>query len=209
MSTACVVIEVALPDGEIRRQFGTAFFIDQKHLITAGHNTFSKDGPIKLQIIKPGVSHVNYSKYLNGGYDTIDCTVVGSLYKQHGPAEKDIAILYAGSYSVSVDHFVQLSNSVPQPGDYVDVIGYPGELNTAWMRRQDPQVNDIDESLKAVEKLLPKRTLTVTRGTVKSVGPTVEYNLSTCPGMSGSCVLHKGKVIGIDPPQVKKYNDSK
>ena len=196
---------MTLADGEIRRQFGTAFFIDKKFLITAGHNTFSKDGQIKIQIIQPGLSHVNYSKYLNGGYDTIDCTVVGSLFQVNGPAEKDIAILYAGSYSVSVDHFVQISDNVPQQGDYVDVIGYPGEINTAWMRRQEPQVNDIDESLKDAEKLLPKRTLTVTRGTVKSAGPIVEYNLSTCPGMSGSCVLHKGKVIGIDPLQSKKY----
>ena len=198
---------MALADGGIRRQFGTAFFIDKKHLITAGHNTFSKDGPIKLQIIQPGLSHVNYSKYLKGGYDTIDCTMVGSLYKLNGPAERDIAILDAGSYSVSVDHFVQLSDNVPQQGDYVDVIGYPGELSTAWMRKQEPQVNDIDESLKAVEKLLPRRTLTVTRGTVKSAGPIVEYNLSTCPGMSGSCVLHKGKVIGMDPLHVKNCND--
>jgi V8-like Glu-specific endopeptidase len=106
-----------------------------------------------------------------------------------------MAILCAGSYNASADHFVELSTELPQQDEYVDVIGYPGELNTAWMRTQD-RVNDIDESLKEVEKLLPKRTLTVTRGTVKSSGSIVTYNLSTCPGMSGSCVLYKGKVIG-------------
>ena len=38
--------------------------------------------------------------------------------------------------------------------------------------------------------------LTVTRGTLEHVGPTIPYRASTCPGMSGSCVLYKGAVVG-------------
>jgi len=200
-STVCIVIDISSPNGGYQRQFGTAFFIDKKFLITAGHNVFPKeDSRIKIQIIQPGLSHVNYTKYENGEYVTIDCTVDDSLYKKvNGPYEKDIAILHAGSYSAPIDHFVELSADLPEQDAVVDVIGYPGELGAAWMRRQD-KVNDIDESLKAVAKLLPVRTLTATRGTVQSVkGSTITYNVSTCPGMSGSCVLHKGKVIGIDP----------
>lgn len=200
-STACIVIDITLPTGEVQRQFGTAFFIDKKFLITAGHNLFHKETSYnKIQIIQPGLGHVNYTKYEDGEYVTIDCTVVQSLYKFNGPCERDIAILHAGSYSAPIDQFVELSADLPGKDAVVDVIGYPGELGAAWMRKQD-KVKDIDESLKAVAKLLPVRTLTATRGTVQSAkGTTVAYNLSTCPGMSGSCVLHKGKVIGIDPP---------
>lgn len=131
---------------------------------------------------------------MDGKVSTNDCTVVSSLYTHNGLSERDIAILHAGSYNAA--YYLQISADAIPENAIVDVLGYPGELKSEWMRTQ--VVNDVDESLNAAAKLLPKRTLTVSRGTVQSIGSTVSYNLSTCPGMSGSCVLHRGKVIGID-----------
>lgn len=136
---------------------------------------------------------------MDGEISTIDCTVVKSLYGKDGPPEKDIALLDAGSHNAA--DFLQVHPLLDLPREYddnlqlVDVIGYPGELKSEWMRTQ--KVKDVDQSLEAVAKLLPRRTLTVTRGVLKNIGKTVTYDLSTCPGMSGSCVLYKGKVIGI------------
>lgn len=198
MCTSFLHIEVSLPGGRIQRHFGTAFFIDRKHLITAGHNTYIKEGTIKkIQITYPGLWRVNYTQLLDGKICTIDCTEVKSLYSKQGPYERDIALLHAGSHNAA--DFLQLSPELPKEIDddhaLVDVIGYPGELKSEWMRTQK-DIKDVDQSLDDVAKLLPKRTLTVTRGVLKSIGKTVSYDLSTCPGMSGSCVLYKGKVIG-------------
>ena len=83
----------------------------------------------------------------------------------------------------------------PPPVDAtVDVIGYPADLTPAMLKGQ--KLNDIDRSLDEVQKLLPKRTLTASRGVVQSSGSIITYTLSTVPGMSGSCVLYEGKVIG-------------
>ena len=188
-------VEVSYSGGQTHGQFGTAFFVDSKHLITAGHNVFIKettDSIKKIRITYPGLSHVNYTQLMDGEISTIDCTLIKSLYTKDGPPEKDIALLHAGSHNAA--DFVQLSSELPQLNhdnlDRVDVIGY-----SKWMKTQ--KVKDVDQSLDAVAKLLPRRTLTVTRGVLESVGKTVSYDLSTCPGMSGSCVLYRGNVIGI------------
>jgi len=197
--TALLCIDVSLPGGRIQRHFGTAFFIDEKHLITAGHNTSIKeikDHPKKIQITYPGLTYVNYTQLTKRKISTIDCTLVASFYSKQGPPEKDIALLHAGSYN-SAD-YVQLSSDLPNVSGngpaQVDVIGYPGEHKSEWMQTQN--VADVDQSLGAVAILLPKRTLTVTHGSVKTVDKIIGYDLSTCPGMSGSCVLYNGKVIG-------------
>ena len=69
---------------------------------------------------------------------TIDCTVVKSLYSKDGPPEKDIALLDAGSHNAADFLQVQLSFDLPKGDDdnlgLVDVIGYPGELKSEWMR---------------------------------------------------------------------------
>jgi len=50
--------------------------------------------------------------------------------------------------------------------------------------------------------MLPIRNLVISRGTVIECTKTrVSYRLSTVPGMSGSCVLYQGTLIGIFSPQ--------
>jgi len=58
------------------------------------------------------------------------------------------------------------------------------------------KLNDITTSLAQVAKLLPNRRLSVSRGAVEATGDVISYNLSTVPGMSGSCVVFQGKAIG-------------
>jgi len=169
-------------------------------LITAGHNIYGQSG--RVRITYPGLRHLNYTQLTDGRVATIDCTVVGTLYTKNGPCEKDIAILHAGSHNAA--DVLQLSAELPQPNEFISVIGYPGELKSEWMKTQIG-IKDVDSSLDAAAKLLPKRTLTVSRGAVKSTGATMAYTVSTCPGMSGSCVLYKGKVIGKD--QIKCRTD--
>lgn len=199
-------VTVSFPGGQTKHQFGTAFFIDKKLLITAGHNIHTPEGATKkIQITYPGLPFVNYTHLMEGEISTIDCTVVKSFYSKDGPPEKDIALLDAGSHNAADFLQVPLSVDLPKEDDdnlgLVDVIGYPGEHKSEWMRTQ--KVKDVDQSLEAVAKLLPRRTLTVTRGVLKGIRKTVTYDISTCPGMSGSCVLCKGKVIGISHSRTK------
>ena len=132
---------------------------------------------------------------MNGNLATIDCTVVASLYEKNGPSQTDIAILHSGSYNAP--SYLPLSTDVPAMHALVNIVGYPGELKLEWIRTQ-VGIRNADESLKATAKLLPIRTLTVSSGTVQSNGVMMAYNVSTCPGMSGSCVLSSGKVVGND-----------
>jgi len=44
--------------------------------------------------------------------------------------------------------------------------------------------------------VFPAGSLLVTRGTVEDSDETMSYQISTCPGMGGSCVLYQGSVIG-------------
>lgn len=175
----------------------TAFFIDRKHLLTAGHNLCKKNAGLKrVQVIEPGRSYLDSTKLAQGKYYGIICEVVCNIYNENGSYEADIALLHTGSFSWP--NSLELSTVSPPNGSTVDVIGYPAELNSAWMRTQG-NLQDIEESLAIVEKLLPKQTPSISRGTVVNTGAMISYNLSTVPGMSGACVVYEGKVIGIFP----------
>ena len=113
-----------------------------------------------------------------------------------GTYKTDIALLGVGTYRGTVA--AQLSTDLPPVGSTVDVIGYPGDLKSPiWMKNKVDLLNDIDRSVATLQKLLPSRTIVTSRGTVREcTGTLIKYNLSTVPGMSGSCVLYQGKLIG-------------
>jgi len=160
--------------------------------LTAGHNVHG--APKKsVRITLPGFPHVNYSKLTQGKLFTVECEVLSCQYSK-GNATKDIAILHAGS-SLAAD-CLELSSELPPLDAVVCVVGYPGHIKPEWMETQKG-ITDVDESIGVAAKLLPERTLTATRGTVASSGPLITYSLSTVPGMSGSCVIYKGKVVGL------------
>ena len=178
---------------------GTAFFIDSEHLVTAGHNLKRpEDYAVKsVHAISPGESYLNYDKLLDGAYPSLECAVIANLYT--GSYGTDIALLrvpkgYKGPAAASV------LTEPPPIGSTIDVIGYPGDSskNPLWLKDKKPQLKSIERSLETIQKLLPIRKLAVSRGTVQECTATlVKYKLSTVPGMSGSCVLHQGKLIGV------------
>jgi V8-like Glu-specific endopeptidase len=181
--------------------YGTAVFIDDKHLLTAGHCFYDKsrrtDTIKRIRVVYPGLPYVNYSDLHSGEIFTLDCTIIKNLFKGAPDLnEPDIALLHAGTGNGPLG--TELSANVPKPGAIVDVIGYPQEPVTAWFKKKLKNINDLDETIKTVRKLLPYRTLTISRGTIKTVGKGyITYNVSTVPGMSGSCLVYEGKVIGI------------
>ena len=176
-------------------QIATAFFIGPKHLLTAAHSLHKRDSSCEsIQLIGPGIPHIDVNKFYNNDYATVDCDVIGTYYDVKGPYQNDIALLYSGSFNSP--HFIQLSTVAPLKGENVDVIGYPGPASEVWMSTQG-KLNDITTSLARVAKLLPNRRLSVSRGTVEATGDIISYNLSTVPGMSGSCVVYQGKAIGL------------
>ena len=129
--------------------------------------------------------------------ETIECTVLGSLYKKDGPGHLDISMLHSGTYNSP--NFLELSTDPIPLNAIVDVIGYPGRHSTEFILSHSGLAKPFQEHIASADTLLPAQTLTVTRGTIETVGSTISYRISTCPGMSGSCLLYKGKAFGKRP----------
>jgi V8-like Glu-specific endopeptidase len=190
-----VLVEETQPDRRSKRNyFGTAFFVSENLLLTAGHIIAGVNGPIvQIRITQPGLDQVQPWQVSQRKVPTIVCKVVGTIYKRNGPLSTDITILDSGSFRNST--YLPLALAVPQVQSNIDVIGYPGYIKHEWIEAHEG-VTDFDKGQKEAERLLPKGHLTVTRGTLEALGPVLSYNVSTCPGMSGSCVLYKGAVVG-------------
>jgi hypothetical protein len=163
-------------------------------LITAGHNTVGVNGPIsRIAITYPGIDQVRPWHVSQREVPTINCRVVATIYKRNGPTSKDIAILDAGSFCAA--KYIRLSSFIPPPEMPVCVIGYPGDIKRGWIEAQ-VGLDNLDEIHENATQLFPKGRLTVSCGEVVTVGSTIEYAVSTCPGMSGACVVSNGLVIG-------------
>jgi hypothetical protein len=197
--TALLEVEFRKSDGAIVKGHGTAFFVTEKHLLTAGHN-IAADGPgtvrISLRIAYPGVKvYVADSSAIR----TLDCVLLKTLYGKGDKKNnsKDIAILRCeglngGPYlPLSSDHLP--SNTV------VDIVGYPSVGHHNCIARLQKDLKDSEASEASSKVLLPTDTLVVTRGTVEKTDADsglISYKVSTCSGMSGSCLLYEGKVYG-------------
>jgi hypothetical protein len=121
---------------------------------------------------------------------------VQNLYSGGRPSSKDIAILSSGSFESA--NFLPLSGDRIPVHRNVDVIGYPGEKRNLWLTEKHEGLNNVEESGVAGEVLLPTRQLVVTRGVVAyDAEDLTSYTISTCPGLSGACVMFNGKVHGI------------
>lgn len=178
--------------------FATAFYVKPNLLLTAGHAAVDLPDAVKTEryLFLPGKSSLNMDEISSRKPYTIRCEVVETLYKVDGQVHKDIAILSSGSFESQ--HYVELSTD-PVPADVtVDIIGYPGEKRTNWLREKHPELKSLVEGASAGEALLPTRKLVVTRGVVvhTSHDDLTSYNISTCPGLSGSCLMYQGKVHG-------------
>lgn len=181
---------------------GTAFFVGPRILLTAGHCVINaKEPTVRLLISTPGVDVIDVSMLLNGRMSGIDCTVVTNLFKKNGPFNKDIAIISSGSYISS--QYIQIGDGLLPADATVDIVGYPGEVTASWLRKHQGLVS-ADQSRDPAERLLPWRHLVISEGmVVDTTGPLTSYKISTCRGMSGSCLVYRGKAYGIFPaPEV-------
>jgi hypothetical protein len=200
--TVLLVCDFTNKIGSVTRHWGTAFFISPTHLLTAAHICFGDTPNAKLTrlfiVHPPGLPFVNYTALATDQLTTLECTIVGTVYgkKQCYTSMNDIAILHAGS--IKVPYYLPLSTTLPLEGAAVNVIGYPGRIQPKWIQMQ-PGIRDTDAGQKAAEILLPERRLTISQGKVTATGPLISYDVSTCPGMSGACVLYNDQIVGIIP----------
>ena len=153
---------------------------------------------MRIRITHPGVRYLDFKQLNSGAVSRIECTVLDTLYgHKDKTSHDDIAILDAGSYISG--HIVPLSLILPSAGEVLDIVGYPGQITTAWLGKHDA-IDNVDLAKPIADKLLPDRTLIASRGRTESVSTLIHYHLSTSPGMSGGCVVYKGKVIGAIIP---------
>jgi V8-like Glu-specific endopeptidase len=147
----------------------------------------------EIWITPPGLSQVYSWQVARGSVTTIKCKVLGTLYSPDGKVSNDLAILDTGSYTTT--SYLSLSSTILPDNAIVDVIGYPGDILHEWIKSHEG-LRTLKTRQEEAERLFQKGSLTVTRGMTKVVGNTITYNISTCPGMGGSCVLYKGYLIG-------------
>jgi V8-like Glu-specific endopeptidase len=179
--------------------YATAFFVAPNLLLTAGHAAVDLPDAVKTErhLFLPGTPRLNIDEVSSRKPYAIRCDVVETLYKVNGPISKDIAILSSGNFETR--DFLQLSSDPVAADATIDIIGYPGEKRSNWLREKHPELKSLVEGANAGELLLPTRQLVITRGVVAHTGyaDMTSYNISTCPGLSGSCLMHQGKVHGI------------
>jgi hypothetical protein len=193
-ASQCVAyLHVEFEDGSVR--VGTAFWISTTCLFTAGHTLHLQNNikPIRIRLIEPGIHAVGLQALRDGKYFKVGCTVLGKSPYNVTKWETDVALLYTPNFTWKKS--IGLSRELPPIGATVDVIGFPGELSR-WSLANREGLTDIDKGFEAAKKLLPEGDLTITRGTVQSVGNLISYKLSTVQGMSGSCVVYQGRAIG-------------
>ena len=197
-ATSLLMIEGVDSRGHRSLHFATAFFIAPSVLLTAGHAALEAAGAVRTDfyIFHPGTQYLDWNQVWRRTPSAIRCTVVQNLYSGGRSSSKDIAILSSGSFESA--HFLPLSGDRIPVHRNVDVIGYPGEKRNLWLTEKHEGLNNVEESGAAGEVLLPTRQLVVTRGVVAyDAEDLTSYTISTCPGLSGACVMFNGKVHGI------------
>ena len=195
-ATTCLLIDEKFPTGGIRKKYATAFFIDECHLITAGHNVLVEPGGSQEIKMTNAGSHVLDLKLAN----TQHCTLLENLLVSDKVKSRcDIAILKVAGHNARA--FLRPVWDAPLSKDnVVDIVGYPGDLKETWWEKYHTGVKDVREGWAAARKMLPLKTLTVTRGSVKRIGKGIIYSkISTCTGMSGGPLLSNGYSYGCLP----------
>ena len=215
--SVCVLMAESYPKGSdpsnpdtVRTVQGTAVFITATHIITAGHNldlrrnarhNFNKRRDVNFLISFPGMKDFDFGRAISGKMHTVKCKVLGCNYVKGNVVwdpVNDTAILETGFVCPS---WVQLTRDLPTSEAVVDVLGYPGTIGNDFVMKHPEFELKVKEGKEVAGALLPEWKLVVSRGKIQSVGDTVSYKLSTCPGMSGGCVVYKGKVIGAVKPR--------
>jgi hypothetical protein len=159
-----------------------------------------KPGKDAIEIKSMRLSYAG-AKTVDNQTNTFGCKVLATSYISSNPdnSRTDVAILECSSHEAGV--YLHLSDSINelQPGAVVDIIGYPCYF-TKDQENQFQEKGELrcyDESMKEAGKMLPPKTLTVSRGSVEEIQKgLIRYKISTLPGMSGACLMYNGKVYG-------------
>jgi V8-like Glu-specific endopeptidase len=199
----CLIVDELQPDGSVKHGYGTAFFVADNILLTAGHNLVSRRGYniIGIRVTIPGTKVVQLG---SDGILTLRCKIISNSFKGFNGScgREDIAILKCSGLATPARYLpLATDHGNLSPRAIVDVIGYPGFIETAWIERQHKgKLKNFEESAKVARKMLPERTLTVSRGSVEEIKDGLcSYRVSTCPGMSGGALISKGNVYGNFP----------
>jgi len=186
------ICHIGVMDKKGHTYSGTAFFVTETLLLTAGH--LVPDGKRKIIAQKPG---------------SIWCEVlVDSMFKKDPPCQV-IPCKFVGSGHSRVDlaviqveppfkatHIMKISQQRVRSGQGIDVIGYVGDYGSHYIRRMhggDPRRDDFD----AVNSLFPKGCLIVSYGAIEATGDELTYAASTVKGMSGGPIVYNGDAIGM------------
>jgi len=176
---------------------GTAFFVSNTMLVTAGH--MAPDGNRRIVAQHPGIRQAKM--FVQDLFrwpppaDTFECEFVAT-----GLPNVDITILKVKEGTYQAEAPVSIEQKRFVAGDGVDVLGYPGRYGDEYIRVMHGGETDRRE-LQDVGELFRRCELTVSYGTVVDTGGNMPmYRVSTVVGMSGSPVIVSGKVVGKISP---------
>ena len=199
-ATCFIVIEIKSASAKQSISGATAFFIDNRTLLTAGHNVMTEPkSHISVRALLPGtpVVSTDFKGIIKGiGVSTLTLEIVENYWRN--TPETDIAILRTVGVTWAPHVNLELSDILTQDA-LVNVLGYPAEYSDRSLAKEYGEV--VPDALFAgydeARKTLPKWTLVTSCGPVLTVGENLEYRLSTINGMSGGPVVYNGKVYGI------------
>lgn len=190
-ATVSIMVLETPPNGNSRRLYGSAFFIDAHHLLTAGHNVVHRDN-VDQKIF------ATYAGYpiIDNSSNLLECQLVHNLHTVHQEDPKrDIAILRVRGHAAGsfLPRFRDLKLS---PGQIIDVVGYPGTIMENFMALHKG-LNNTKAAREAMTSSLPPRTLSASRGLVEEIGEDlIRYTAATCQGMSGGPLMANNQVHG-------------
>src|ERR1700737_4179068 len=196
-ATCLLFVKITDAQNRVDWEFATAFFVGKNTLLTAGHAALdSRDTKTERYIFLPGTRYLDMDNVQTLTPYAIRCTVLDTIYKSTDPS-RDIAILSSGSFETQ-SYVTLAADRIPNEVT-VDIVGYPGRKSTKWLRDKHQGLRSLVDAEKSGEIFLPTGHLAVTRGVVleNTDGNMTSYKISTCPGLSGSCVVYNGKVYGI------------
>lgn len=180
-------------------EFATAFFIGRTWLLTAGHAALDPPDAVKIDryLFLPGTPYLSIDTISKKHPHAIRYKVIDNMYRKGDPKTKDIALISSGTFETQ--HYLQLSLDRVAIDETIDIVGYPGEKKSNWLREKHPTLRSFEEAAKTSENFLPTRRLIVTRGKVAhNDRDMTSYHISTCPGLSGAGLIYKGVAHGFD-----------
>ena len=187
-------IAVKLPDGNVAT--GTAFFVSESKLLTAGHMRYGADNEIVAQYPGAHIANLNAKELFEDDppVSTFKCRVLD--YRR--PAA-DIMLLDCSASGYRASCWVDLMPSSLCPDTPVDLVGYPGLYEHQYLMDTQGRTARTAEALDEISDLLPRCHLIISHGPVIGMdlsGNHASYRLSTIGGMSGSAVVRDEKAVG-------------